>query len=70
MSHERRISSVAQIDPALQKAESIQDAAMRKTNHAQFKAVLTKEQQHQFDLNVLKVEDEVAKEGVRQNWWW
>jgi hypothetical protein len=69
-SHERSIQSAAQIDPVLFKADSIQAAAMRNTNRAQFKAVLTPEQQRQFDRNVLKVEDEVAKQGVRQNWWW
>jgi hypothetical protein len=70
MSHEGTVSSAAQIDPVLRKADSTQAAAMRKANRAQLRAVLTPSQQQQFDRNVLTVEDEVAKQGARQNWWW
>jgi Spy/CpxP family protein refolding chaperone len=44
--------------------------SLRARNRAQLRAVLTPVQQAQFDRNVLKYDDEVAKQRIRYNPWW
>jgi hypothetical protein len=69
---QRRLSRQASRQDTIEyvKTDSIYWAEIRKENRAQLRAVLTPEQQRQFDRNVITVEGERAKRTWTTNYWW